>query len=233
MTIADPIKHFLHRFSYDPLRIRRVVTGAKYLAIELLNGDIGVCGTLMQDFPTDYTFNKQPNPDESRDRILLNAWFNAVINNGQSYESTGDIFDSLEKVRNEKVVMIGYFGPLIQKFREAGIPLDVFDLFPQPDALPMEQQQAYLAKADTVILTSTSLANSTFETIIQQVSDHTKTYLLGPTSMMHQDMFQFRSIAGIFGMIFPQNQEKILNLIAAGAGTPEFGKLGQKVIYLP
>lgn len=95
----------------------------------------------------------------------------------------------------------------------------------------MEELDAYLSKSEVVILTSTAISNGSFDPIIRQVKPNGIIFLLGPSSIMEPDMFQFGPVKKIYGMVFREQVQPVMDQIEQGHGTPEFGKFGQKVIF--
>lgn len=230
MKITDPIYHFLKEYNYHPESIDRIVVGDKYLGCLLKNGQLGVCATLRHNFEKGFSFLNKPNPDQTSYRILLNAYFNAILNYKPQYKDIKDIFDFIPFENYQRIVMIGYFKSLVVKFNEAGIHLDIFDLDEsQPDVLSIGNQQEYLQKADAAIITSTSISNASFMSLVGGTREDADVFLLGPSTILNPFMYQYPNIRKIFGMIFPENQGLVLDIINEGEGTPSFGKYGHKV----
>lgn len=202
--------------------------GERYVAAMSLRGQIGVCATLnIKIAPSDI---KSFNLRKAQSRVVANAFVNAVLNYLVKPDGLGDIFDVVDFNCFNKVVMIGYFGSLVQKLQGKGINPLVFDI-DQHDApvLPMEKQHEYLKEADCVILTSTSLGNGTFNGIISTISSQCSIYMLGPSTPLDDLMFTIPQVKGLFGSIFPLNNAETLKLIAQGNDTRGFMHTMQKV----
>ena len=230
MTIKAPLEHYYDKLGYDPKKIANVTIGAKYLACQLTNGKLGICATLEQEFPSNFSFDKTPDLGWICDRILLNAWFNANLNNVRNYPEDKDIFDFLAFTKYRKIVMVGYFASLVKKFNEAKIELNIFDLCEDfPDVIPLSKQKEYIKQADALILTSTSISNSSFEHLIEAAGDNTEIFLLGPSTILDPDMYKYPNVKKIFGMVFYSNEQEVIEMIAKDHGTPSFSKLGHKV----
>ncbi len=230
MISDDPIEHYLDTIGYHPEEIADIFVGEKYLACHLKNGNLGVCAILNVIFPEKYVFRRSLDLHSHCDRILLNAWFNAKLNYVRSYPEDKDIFDFLSFDHYNKIVMVGYFASLVQKFQDAGIKLDIFDLTVDfPYLKPIDQLGKYILEADAIIMTSTSISNGTFKEIMKYVSGETEIFLLGPSTILDQDMYIYPNIRKIFGMVFTGNEKKVIETIMAGHGTPTFSKFGQKV----
>jgi len=228
--MKEPLHHFYARYGIDKKLIHQVSTGTKYISIMLKNGQIGVCSTLNQAFTPDQLKFDQPDLDNPAHRIFYNAYLNASLNYQVKIEDTKDIFFHIDFSRKNNIVMIGNFRPLVKKFKDAGIHLTVFDRVEYDDYLiPVDQMELYLSKARTVILTSTTIFNGTFEDTILHSAETCDVFLLGPSSILHPDMKSYRNIKKVYGAIFKLFDERILNVIAEGHGTQSFLKFGKKV----
>ncbi|MCK5821172.1 MAG: hypothetical protein KAH17_04780 [Bacteroidales bacterium] len=230
MKVSDPILFCLQKYGFKPDLIETVAVGEKYLACLLKNGQLGVCATLRSNFSDNFSHLVRPDPRKASDRILLNAYFNALLNYDRKYTDYKDIFDFIPFKKYRRIVMVGYFASLITKFKDAGIHLDIFDLNKQhPDVISMNDQIEFISKADAMILTSTTLFNRSFGDLVQASRKDSDVFMLGPSTILNPFMYQYPNVSKIFGMIFPQNQELIINMVKEGHGTPSFGKLGHKV----
>ncbi|QKG80443.1 Rossmann-like domain-containing protein [Tenuifilum thalassicum] len=205
--------------------------GDKYVAAQCPDGNIGVCATLgtkVREQNSDgITFESQNN------RILANAYVNSVLNYRVKFDGTGDIFNAVEFKDFNNVVMIGYFGSLVEKLKSKGVSPYVFDIDQhEAPVLPMEVQAKYLSHADCIILTSTSISNNTFYGIVKSTPEHCSIFMLGPSTPLDDFMFSIPKIKGLFGSIFPNNNTETLHLIAQGVGTRGFMHNMQKVFRL-
>lgn len=217
------IYHLLEKFRYNPEFIHSVVPGQKYMAVLLQNGQIGVCATLGNEIPKDFTPPPDLDLENPAHRILFIAYTNANINYLAADVGENDIFDQINFCFYEKIVMVGYFESLLKKFRHAGINIHVFDIEKQgADILHMELQEKYLSMADAVILTSTSLVNNTFEQVMTSVSNDSKVFLLGPSGILTKEFFNYPQIKMVFGSLFEKNDHRVLDVIEKGYGTRHF-----------
>ena len=230
MQYQDPILHYYNKIAYIHNEVEEIIVGEKYLACKLKNGRLGVCAILNTDFEFQKTIPLTLDPEKAIDRIILNAYYNARLNESREYPETSDIFDKVDFTDYHKIVMIGYFAPLIDKFRLANIKLDVFDVQKKHENLiPMSQQIKFVSEADALIVSATSISNGSFCTLLNASSKQSRVFILGPSSILDPYMLEYYNIAGIFGMTFKDNQDEILKVIADGKGTRSFGKLGRKV----
>ncbi len=129
--------------------------------------------------------------------------------------------------------MIGLFKPIVEIFQRNNIPLKVFDYRKSDNILTvMSKQKQILQKTDAVILTSTSIFNLTFLEIIKEINDNCDIFMLGPSSIMAEEILQYRNVKMIFGATFNKFDEKVLKIIDNDGGTRKFLKLGQKRIAI-
>lgn len=209
----------------------KLTCGSKYIAATTTNGNIGVCATL--GVSVDPICNNNIDFKLVNNRIVANALVNSVVNYGCKIDGNGDIFDAVNFDCYRSIVMIGYFGPLVNKFMGRDIALNIFDIDQREvPVIPMERQTEYLGKADCVILTSTSISNNTFDGIVRNTPHSTDIFLLGPSTPMDDILFGYPNIKGLFGSVFKPFDESTLRVIAEGGGTCIFKQYMDKVYRL-
>ena len=216
----------------DPTQIQEIVCGEKYVAVQLKNGNIGVCSTLHNKVDVEIEDLKDFNVNSVPHRIVATAYFNALLNYDRNYPKQIDIFDEINFRKYPNIVMIGYFGTLTEKFKKASINLSIFDLKNNNSELvDIKEQKGFLAKADVVILTSTSVFNNTFLELISTTPEQCMIFTLGPSTILHPDMFKYRNIHTIFGSVFKKNDLELLEIIRNGGGTKSFMHRMSKVCF--
>jgi len=228
--------YILEQLFYKASRISQIDTarftiGERYAAALSPSGQIGVCATL--NAHPDANSIKSIDFSTPECRVIANAFVNAMLNYTAKIDGTGDIFNAIDFREYSRVVMIGYFGSLVQKLQGVGVNPSVFDVDQhEAPVLPMEQQRDYLNQADCVILTSTSLSNNTFGGIVDAVQPTTDIFMLGPSTPLDDLMFSVPQVKGLFGSLFPHYHHETLSLIAQGHGTRGFMHNMQKVYRL-
>jgi len=221
--MKEPIRHFLEKEGFNPGAIKEWVIGEKYVGIMLENGNIGVCATLDQQVNGSLLKGGNPDPDDPSHRIILNAWFNAICNYRRSYTNISDIFDNTSFTRFSNIVMVGYFESLYEKFKNAGIPVKVFDLLKESPVLSnIAGFYDSIALADAVILTGTSIFNGTFSEIVSSTSENSSVFLLGPSNTLSFDMFAYPGIKVVYGSVFEPFDRGLFDRISEGRGTRGF-----------
>lgn len=218
------------KYGVDLSKIDRIVCGRKYSAVMLKNGNIGVCSNLLSKLKVEIRDWEYPDLNNNEHRIILNAYFNAVLNYSESYEKTADIFDVIDFNTYGNIIMVGFFRPLLEKFERNNIRISVFDMMKENyKRTYIKDEMEYLNKADAVILTATSIFNKTFMNTINKTRGDCDIFLLGPFATMSRDMFKYKGIKMIFGAIFKKRDERVLNTISNGGGTRKFLMFGSKV----
>jgi len=228
--MREPIEYFFEKYGIDLKSINQIICGEKYVAVLLKNGKVGVCATLNNYVNIDVRDLKIPDIKNIQHRIVLNAYFNALFNYQNEYNTTIDIFDKIDFKKYNKIVMIGFFQSLVKKFENENIDLKIFDKAEEDEKLTnMSEQIAEVAKADALILSSTSVFNNTFMDLVSATKDTCDIYTLGPSTILNKEMFQYRNVKFLFGSIFGPNDVNTLKIIQQGGGTKQFLPFMDKV----
>lgn len=221
--MKEPIQHFFETYGFDPELIKISALGERYAAVMLKNGNMGVCAVLQNEIKIRPEDIKKPDLNRPDHRIILNAYYNALLNYENNDYQQADIFEKLDFRKYNSIVMIGYFRTLVKKFETEKIPLFIFDKAEDDEILTcMKDQKMFLEKADCVILSGTTIFNSTFLDITESTKKDADIFLLGPSNILHNDMFRYRNIKIVFGSVFQQNDMEVIEIINNGGGTPDF-----------
>ena len=228
---SDPLELLFKKYHFNLEKIEKLVTGVKYTAILFKNGNIGVCANLGYKINTEINNYSNLNLQDFSHRIVLNAYFNALLNYSNKFDKNGDIFEMINFRKYKNIVMIGLFMPIVKKFQENNIPISVFD-YRKSDSLLVSssKQKQLLKKADAIILTSTSIFNMTLLNLINATNDDCNIFMLGPSSIMAQELLKYRNIKMIFGATFEKFDNRVLEIIKNDCGTRKFLKFGKKRI---
>ncbi|MCK5077947.1 MAG: hypothetical protein KAR38_16310 [Calditrichia bacterium] len=229
----EPLSFLFEKIGFDVLEIEKIVKGEKYSAVMLKNGNIGVCANLGNKITVDRSDMNSPDLGNIQHRIILTAYYNALLNYENSFSQNVDIFEVINFKNYDKIVMIGLFKPILEKFKNSNIKVTVFDLEKKSSELvPLGQQYDFVNKADSVILTSTGIFNQTFLPLVNRTKNNCDVFLLGPSSIMNKELFNYRNVKGIFGSVFEKYDNRVIDVIANGGGTKEFLKFGGKVFII-
>ncbi len=232
--MQEPLEYFFEKYGIDIQNIKHIVCGEKYVAVVLKNGNLGVCATLGNYVNIDIRDLRFPDLKNIQHRIVLNAYFNAAYNYNNQYDTTIDIFNKIDFKKYNKIVMVGFFRSLVEKFENEKINLTIFDKAEEdPKLTDMSEQLDEIAKTDALILSSTSVFNNTFLDIVNATNDHCDIYTLGPSTILNSKMFKYRNIKLLFGSVFEPNDVNTLKVIQNGGGTKQFLPFMNKVFLKP
>ncbi len=227
--MLDSLEYFFIKYGVEKNKILKIITGQRYIAVLLDNGNIGVCATLGENISFSDEWLNSADIADLHTRIFLNAYYNALLNYSLKNYDSGDLFDVIELKSYKNIVMIGYFKPIVEKMNTADIDVSIFDLRDLDVSLPLNYQKKYLANCDAAIVSATSVFNNTFDDIAKNCAGDI--FILGPSSLMNDYFFTFPNVKAIFGSIFKPFDNRVLDMISRGEGTRKFLKLGQKIVY--
>jgi uncharacterized protein (DUF4213/DUF364 family) len=228
--MKEPIEYFFEKEGFERDRISEWVIGDMYAGIKNSDGNVGVCATLGTKMNEDLFRSGEPDISNPVHRIILNAWFNSHCNYRQSYDHIRDIFDGIDFQKSGKILMVGYFESLYEKFQNKNIDLEVFDIRKQSSVLSdIKGFDKAASTCDTMILTGTTIFNNTFTDVISKTSESCNIYLLGPSNILSPDMFNYRNIKVVFGSIFQNGDSRVFKKIEEGRGTRGFLEYLDKV----
>ena len=228
--MQEPLSHFYNKFGFNPAVIKHLVCGDLYVGLMLDNGNVGVCSTLRRKVSMDIQDLNPIDLENVSHRIVLTAYFNALLNYGNDFSGVSDIFDEINFSQYNSIVMVGYFQSLLKKFQDENIDLTVFDnLVHEPEISDSGKQKAAIQKAEAVILTGTSIFNNTFSDILSWNTTGCDIFVLGPSTILHPDMFKYGTIKILFGALFEKNDMNPLRIIRQGKGTRDFLPYMKKV----
>lgn len=228
--MKEPLAYFFEKYGIDLQSIKDIICGEKYVAVILKNGQVGVCATLNHYVNVDIRELRFPDLNKISHRIVLNAYFNAVCNYQNRYDHKLDIFDKIDFKQYKKIVMVGFFRSLVDKFEKEKIKLTIFDKMEQDEKLTdMSKQLSEISEADALILSSTTVFNNTFLELINSTKDTCDIYTLGPSTILSKEMFQYKNTKVLFGSVFELNDVNTLKIIQHGGGTKQFMPFMDKV----
>lgn len=221
-------------YPYSENKLKEIAIGQKNVAVMLSDGTIGVCSTLGNSIESSpYEILLNPNFQNPRHRILINAWVNAHCNYDTSISGISDIIEAVNFNQYESIVMVGYFGSLASKLEKKNIKITIFDLDEEDKPVePMRFQKKSLNESDCVILTATSLFNLSYFDIISNVNENSHIFILGPSTPLSHLFFKQSNIKGLFGARFLPFDLDVMNSIANGGGTRSFLQRMDKVYII-
>ena len=140
------------------------------------------------------------------------------------------LFDTFNVRKGTHMAMVGYFGPLVKKFEQMNVSLEIID-----DFRKIGQKKLFYNKletwADVLFLTSTSILNNTTEEILYHVHDNVKTVMLGPSTPMVGEAFEHLPVLMLAGTV-PVYKENVLKAVRHGIGTQRIHRFSKKSFWL-
>ncbi len=148
-----------------------------------------------------------------------------------------DSFDAIELNRNKQVVIIGALVPVLRKCIKEEIPFHVLEKDPAtliekelPFYRPADEAGKYIPKADTVIITGTTVINGTIDGLLQMARPGAEVLLTGPTASMLPDTFFERGVTLMGGIRVTKPDEFLEILTEGGSGYHFFGKSAEMTV---
>jgi len=226
------------------VKVEILSLGLGYTAVTTSNGGIGLAYTYFGDKKSCMLLNKlidyegkpasgllqnikSPNTIE---RSMALALINALnYDNALALPEDKDnktMFAKFNITEGTKVAMVGFFGPLIDMFKQRKASLEILD-----GSRNLGQEDKFYEKlknwADVLFLTSTSILNNTTEKILGHVHDNAKTLMLGPSTPLSGEAFDHLPVHMLAGTV-PLDKIKILKAIRHGMGTPVLHRFSRK-----
>lgn len=147
--------------------------------------------------------------------------------------SNVDILDLIKP--EDRVAMVGYFGPLVPKILKITNKLTVLEKreieSPKTSTLPPEKSREILPASDVIILSASTLANRTFDELLSLRGAAREVVLLGPSAPLYPAPFFERGITAVMGTrIF--DPITMLTVVSEAGGTKKLHQYcGQKVAF--
>jgi uncharacterized protein len=209
--------------------------GLGYTAVKLKSGHAGVAWTPRSDAPccTHFqgagTISGQPVEhllkflvDEKSDlvRAIGLAVANALLAAfPRPTTSRDEVISILNITSNDRVAMVGYFGPIVVELKKIGCRLDIVELNPHPgETIAPDQGKEALSVCNVAILTGTSLINGTCDDLLSSLGKSRAAVLLGPSSPLCSDIFVGTKITHVAGSRV-RDADAVLRIVSEGGGT--------------
>jgi len=223
-------------------KIRNIVVGLGYIGVYFENGDFGLAATLREDVGGCCTLVEEAGkltekrPEELGRMIQASdpikagiglATINAVLNKNVRSNDSSPI-EALNMGSNDRVGMIGYFGPLIEPIRTRCKELYVFERRSRKEVeyiYPDWAANVLLPNCDVAIISSTTIINKTLDNLLSLSPE--RTALLGPSTPLAESLAE-KGISHLFGSVVTDS-ERIVRIISEGGGTQLFGNSVRKI----
>jgi len=142
--------------------------------------------------------------------------------------SSGDVLDNIRLEDGDRIGMVGFFGPVVQRLKGKDLTIFETEEGSRPGTVPADAQAELLPQMDVVILTSTSLINHTADGILAHCANAREVVMLGPSTPLFPDAFSGTPVTLLAGMVV-EDTGRALEIIGQGGGTRLLGKISRKV----
>lgn len=242
--ITDNIRNFLKEH-YQEIPVKEVRIGLGYTGVLLEDGSAGVAYTFKQGLSEGCSMfiGNRPLAGKSSHQILEYigssvtvesavgiATANALVNRQKGWEEEGDVLDILDINKEDRVGMVGFFGPLVPTIKQLARELLIFEQTTTraKGLLPAEDACKELPACDIALITSTSLINGTLESLLEASRKCREIVLLGASTLLLSEIFQPYGVTLLSGVIIT-DPPGILQIISEGGGMRFFKGHIQKV----
>jgi uncharacterized protein (DUF4213/DUF364 family) len=242
--LADQIRNYLREQSGQRV-VRELRIGLTYTGVLLDDGCAGVAFTFKDNLPAGCSIFGGSHPlagspaHEIVRYIGSSVWVessvgvataNALINREKGTEQEGDVLDTLELGKGDRVGMVGFFGPLVGPIRKKVKELTIFERTARAakGLLPTEKAPKELPKCDVALITSTSLINGTMDSLIEASQKCREIVLLGASTPLLPEVFRPLGVSMLSGIIIT-DPTSIFQIISEGGGMRFFKHHIQKV----
>jgi hypothetical protein len=171
------------------------------------------------------------------ERTLGVAAANALFNTAADAEnmenctcSEGDLLDVLSLTKEDRVGMIGYFGPLVPGIKERAAELHIFEenMVRAEGLCPGSSATELLPSCSVAIITATSILNGSFEPIAAAAGNCRIKAVLGPSTPLSPAVFRKYGVTHLAGVI-SVDPHAILRVVSEGGGTRFFMNWSKKI----
>lgn len=155
------------------------------------------------------------------EKALGLATANALLCPDPGGEEDQDSIALMALSPEDRVAMVGYFGPLVQRIKKTGATLRIIEKDPQRagDIFDREEQDRTLADCSVAIITATSILNDTMEEILSGLGSPRHVSVLGPSTPLCEEVFAGTPVTHLGGSAI-RNPRKVMQIISEGGGTP-------------
>jgi uncharacterized protein len=209
--------------------------GLGYTAVQLQSGHAGVAWTAKSDAaccthfkeagslagrPAQEILTMLGNENGALARTVGLAAANALLASLPSPPTSRDeVISTLSITPEDRVVMVGYFAPIIAQIRKSGCRLDIVELNSHHgDTLTPEQGREAMAQCTVAIVTGTSLINGTCDDVLAGLGQPRAVVLLGPSSPLCPAAFKGTPVTHVAGARV-HDAEGVLRVVSEGGGT--------------
>jgi uncharacterized protein len=244
MTLADAIQNAALPLATG-VAVADVRIGLGYTAVLLSDGRAGVAYTFRDEVAGGCSVYRNIRPLAGRPAEDLIALFdtrgpietslalataNALFNRPDKNYYSGDILAQLKIRPEDRVGMVGNFGPLIPAVRAQAKDLYIFEQIDHPkgDLLPAAEADTLLPQCQVALLTSTAIINRTADHLLTLVAACREVVFLGASTPLAPSVFEGTGVTMLSGVTVV-DAKTILQIVSEGGGMGFFKSSVQKV----
>jgi uncharacterized protein (DUF4213/DUF364 family) len=222
-----------------------VRVGLGYTAVRLNNGSCGLAYTFRDEAGEGCCVMREAGSIAGRPARELAGWakelnamavavglatLNALVEPPPA-AAEADIASSLRLRPGDVVGMVGYFGPLVEFVALRAAKLHIFERRPAEGArvLPDWAAPVLLPQCDVVLLSATTIANRTIDSLLECARHAREVVLLGPSTPIVPDLFASRGVTLLSG-VHVVDADRLLRILSEGGGTRRFGAAVRKLV---
>ncbi len=242
--ISAELRDFLVS-SLDERQIADVRLGLGYTGVMLADDNVGVAYTFREDAPGGCSVFMGTRPLAGRSTTELLRYLgsdigvestvglavaNALANRPQPDQHEGDILELLPLRSEDRVGMVGYFGPLVSPLEERVRELVIFErnAARSDRVLPAKAALEQLHQCDVAVITSTALILGDLDALLEAAADCREVALVGASTPLVPDVFRPRGVTMLSGVTVTDGPG-ILQIVSEGGGMGFFGRRIRKV----
>ncbi len=234
------------------INVTDVRIGLGYTAVMLDTGSIGLAYTFRDKAESGCSVFQGKRPlagspvhdmlqylssDDLLERTLGLAAVNALFNTTDvecslpgSTSTEGDLLDVLALTKDDKVGMVGFFGPLVPVIKQRAGELIIFEEnMARADGLcPGSREAELLPSCSVAIITATSILNNSFEPIAAAADKCRIKAVLGPSTPLVPGVFRNYGITHLSGVIVT-DPAAILRVVSEAGGMRFFKGATKKI----
>lgn len=219
--------------------------GLGYTAVMLDDGGVGVAYTFREEAGGGCSVFAGSRPIAGRSALEVLKYLgssdsvecsvglavaNALTNRLSAEQSEGDILDLLPVRAEDRVGMVGFFGPLVGPLERRARELLIFERSASrlSRVLPAQQALELLPGCDIAIITSTALIVGELDGLLEVTRGCREVALVGASTPLLAGVFAPLGVTLLSGITVTDG-EGILQIISEGGGMGLFGKRVRKV----
>jgi uncharacterized protein len=242
--IADEIRQALAPAARGR-RIADLRIGLGYTAAMLDDGSVGVAYTFRQDAGGGCSVFTGRRPLSGRSAVEVVDYLgsldriecavglavaNALANRPSPEQHEGDILALLTVRPEDRVGMVGYFGPLVEPLEQRVRELLIFERDPSRSqrTLPAVEALDLLPSCDVAVITSTALILGDLDALLEAASGCREVALVGASTPFVADAFRPLGVTLLSGVTVSDGAS-ILQVVSEGGGMGFFGERVRKV----